>query len=79
MKAAKFPTTKSLATFDFLARPSVNEMLILELVRCSFIDERENVLFIGNPGTGRSHLATAIAAEACAKGYKVRFFASPNW
>ena len=74
MKAAKFPTTKSLATFDFLARPSVNKMLVLELARCSFIDERENVLFIGNPGTGKSHLATAIAAEACAKGYSVRFF-----
>jgi DNA replication protein DnaC len=74
MKAAKFPTTKSLATFDFLARPSVNKMLMLELARCSFIDERENVLFIGNPGTGKSHLATAIASEACAKGYKVRFF-----
>ena len=74
MKAAKFPTTKSLATFDFLARPSVNKMMVLELARCSFIDERENVLFIGNPGTGKSHLATAIAAEACAKGYKVRFF-----
>ena len=74
MKAAKFPSTKSLATFDFLARPSVNKMLVLELARCSFIDERENVLFIGNPGTGKSHLATAIAAEACAKGYNVRFF-----
>ncbi len=46
----------------------------MELARCSFIDERENVLFIGNPGTGKSHLATAIAAEACAKGYNVRFF-----
>jgi DNA replication protein DnaC len=74
MKAAKFPSPKSLATFDFLARPSVNKMLVLELARCSFIDERENVLFIGNPGTGKSHLATAIAAEACAKGYNVRFF-----
>ena len=74
MKAAKFPTTKSLATFDFLARPSVNKMMVLELARCSFIDQRENVLFIGNPGTGKSHLATAIAAEACAKGYRVRFY-----
>ena len=74
MKAAKFPSTKSLAAFDFLVRPSVNKMLVLELARCSFIDERENVLFIGNPGTGKSHLATAIAAEVCDKGYNVRFF-----
>jgi DNA replication protein DnaC len=74
MKVAKLPTTKSLAAFDFLARPSVNKMMVLELARCSFIDDRENVLFIGNPGTGKSHLATAIAAEACAKGYRVRFF-----
>jgi DNA replication protein DnaC len=61
MKAAKFPTTKSLATIDFLVRPSVNKMLVPELARCSFIGERESVAFIGNPGTGKSHLA-AIAA-----------------
>ena len=74
MKAAKFPTIKSLETFDFTARPSVNKMLVAELARCEFIDKRENVLLVGNPGTGKSHLATALAAEACAKGYKVRFF-----
>ena len=74
MKAAKFPTTKTLATFDFTARPSVNKMAVLELARGSFIDERESVLFVGNPGTAKSHLATAIAAQACAKGYKFRFF-----
>jgi DNA replication protein DnaC len=49
-------------------------MMVLELARCSFIDDREYVLFIGNPGTGKSHLATAIAAEVCTKGYRVRFF-----
>lgn len=74
MKAAKFPTTKTLATFDFTSRPSVNKMLVLELARGSFITERENVLFVGNPGTGKSHLATAIATAACAQGFKVRFF-----
>ncbi len=74
MKAAKFPTTQCLATFDFLARPSVNKRMVLELAGCSFIDQRENVRFIGNPGTGQSHRATAIAAEACAQGYHVRFF-----
>jgi DNA replication protein DnaC len=74
MKAAKFPTTKTLATFDFAARPSVNKVQVLELARGQFITDRENVLLVGNPGNGKSHLATAIAAEACAKGSKVRFF-----
>ena len=74
LKAARFPTFKSLETFDFTARPSVNKVLVTELARCEFIDKRENVLLVGNPGTGKSHLATALAAAACAKGYKVRFF-----
>ena len=74
LKAARFPTLKSLDTFDYAARPSVNKVLIAELARCEFIDKRENVLLVGNPGTGKSHLATGLAAQACAKGYKVRFF-----
>jgi DNA replication protein DnaC len=74
LTAARFPTIKTLESFDFTARPSVNKMLVTELARCEFIDKRENVLFVGNPGTGKSHLATALAAEACGRGYKVRFF-----
>ena len=74
LKAAKFPTIKTLENFDFAARPSVNKVLIAELARCEWIDKRENLLMIGNPGTGKSHLATALAAQACAKGYRVRFF-----
>jgi DNA replication protein DnaC len=74
LKAAKFPTLKTLENFDFTARPSVNKMLIAELARCEYIDKRENLLMIGNPGTGKSHLATALAAEACRRGYRVRFF-----
>ena len=74
LKAARFPSIKTLESFDFAARPSVNKVLIAELGRCEYIDKRENLLMIGNPGTGKSHLATALAALACQKGYRVRFF-----
>ena len=73
LKAARFPVSKSLDSFDFAARPSVNRALVAELARCEFIDRRENVLFVGNPGTGKTHLGIALAAAACAKGYRVRF------
>lgn len=74
LKSARLPTLKSLDSFDFTARPSVNKVMIAELQRCEFIDRRENVLFVGNPGTGKTHLAIALAAAACAKGYRARFF-----
>jgi DNA replication protein DnaC len=74
LRAARLPNIKTLESFDFAARPSVNKMLIAELARCEYIDKRENLLMIGNPGTGKSHLAIALAAEACARGYRVRFF-----
>jgi DNA replication protein DnaC len=74
LKAAYFPTPKSLESFDFSARPSVNKLMICELARCEYIDRRENVLFVGNPGTGKTHLAIALAMAACSKGYRVRFF-----
>lgn len=73
LKAARFPTHKTLDNFDFAAQPSINKTLIGELMRCQWIDERSNVLMIGNPGTGKTHLATVLAMEACAKGKKVRF------
>ena len=59
LKAAKFPTIKTLDVFDFAARPSVNKVLIAELARCEFIDKRENLLMVGNPGTGHQHWASA--------------------
>ena len=74
LKAARLPSLKSLESFDFAARPSVNKALVAELARGEFIDRRENVLLVGNPGTGKSHLAIALSAAACARGYRVRFF-----
>ena len=73
LKAARFPTYKTLENFDFAAQPSVNKTLVGELMRCVWIEQRENVLLVGNPGTGKTHLATALAVEACGRGKRVRF------
>jgi len=74
LKAAKFPSPKTLDTFDFKAQPSLNKPMVLELMRCEYIDKRENILLVGNSGTGKTHLATALAMEACSRGKRVRFF-----
>ena len=60
---------KSLDSFDFLAIPSLNKALVLELARCEFIDRKENVLALGNSGTGKTHIALALGLAACQKGY----------
>ena len=62
IKAAKFPVLKSLETFEFRAIPSVNKSLVLELARSEYLDRRENVLALGNSGTGKTHLALALGA-----------------
>ena len=73
IKAAKFPVVKSLETFAFRAIPSLNKRLVLELPRAEYLDRRENVLALGNSGTGKTHLALALGLTACQKGYRVRF------
>ena len=74
LKAARLPQMKSLDDFDFTAQPSLNRALIVELSRCEFIDRRESVLLLGGPGTGKTHIAIGLAAAACQRGKKVRFF-----
>lgn len=74
LKAARFPTLKTLDDFDFAAQPSLNRVLVAELMRGEFVDRRESVILVGNPGTGKTHLATALAAQACRRGKKVRFY-----
>ena len=73
IKAARFPMIKTLESFDFKAIPSLNKMLTLELARCEYITRRQNVLAVGNSGTGKTHIALALGLAACQKGFKVRF------
>jgi len=73
IKEANFPVIKTIDTYEFSAQPSINEALVRELLRGEYLDKRENLLLIGNPGTGKTHLASALAFSACAQGRKVRF------
>jgi DNA replication protein DnaC len=73
IRQAKFEVVKSLDSFNFLAIPSLNKVLVLELARCEFIERKENVLALGNSGTGKTHVALALGLAACQKGYRVRF------
>ncbi len=73
IKAAKFTVVKSLETFDYLAIASLNKKLVLELARCEWITRRENMLCLGNSGTGKTHIALALGLAACQRGMRVRF------
>ena len=73
IKQAKFPTIKRLDSFDFKAIPSLNKKLVIELARCEFIERKENVIALGNSGTGKTHIATGLGVAACQKGLSVLF------
>lgn len=73
IRAARFPATKSFDTFDFTAIPSLNKMLVLELARSEYILRRENIIALGNSGTGKTHVALALGLAACQKGFTVTF------
>jgi DNA replication protein DnaC len=71
IKAARFPVTKSLDSFDFLALPSLNKPLVMDLARGGFIDRHDNLIAVGNSGTGKTHLALGLGLAACQRGYSV--------
>src|ERR1700692_2329146 len=57
IKEAKFPAVKSLESFEFLALPSLNKALVLELARSEYVAHRDNIIAVGNSGTGKTHIA----------------------
>jgi DNA replication protein DnaC len=74
IKEAAFPVIKTIESFDFKVQPSINEPLVRELLRGEYITKKENVLLVGNAGTGKTHLATALGFAACSQGKRVRFY-----
>ena len=76
MKAAKFPLHRDLAGFDFKSS-TVDQHLVKHLATMSFTDTAQNAVFIGGPGTGKTHLATAIAVSGITwQGKRVRFYST---
>jgi DNA replication protein DnaC len=76
LKAARFPSYRDLTGFDF-ASSEVNEALARQLRRCEFLEDAHNVVLVGGPGTGKTHLATAIGVQAIEHHRKrVRFFST---
>lgn len=74
LKAAHFPLLKELADFDFSAIPQLNKQRILDLARGEYIKQTMPIILVGNPGLGKTHVATGLAAAACRQGYRVRFY-----
>lgn len=74
VKAAAFPYLKTLDEFDFTQlNPAVSPAFIKELASCQFITDRQNVILIGNPGRGKTHLSIALGMKACSAGFRVLF------
>src|SRR5579859_652618 len=71
---ARFPVLQDLAEFDWNCVPSVPKTRILDLAQGTYIENREPILLLGNPGLGKSHVATGLALAACRQGRRVRFY-----
>jgi DNA replication protein DnaC len=73
LSMARFPVLRTLDEFDFSFQPGLSAARVKELAELSFLDRAENLLFVGRPGTGKTHLATALAVRACQARKRVLF------
>jgi len=78
IKKARFPFMKTLDEFDYNRLEHVSESFIAELGSCDFISKRQNVVMIGNPGSGKTHISIALGMKACYAGFNVRFYTAVN-
>lgn len=79
VRAARFPAVKTLDDFDFTVATSVNRQLIAHLAQLDFLAEATNVVFLGPPGTGKTHLSIALAVQAARRGHRVAFATAHQW
>lgn len=70
---SKLNEQKRLETYDFTAQPELDKAMIMELSSCRFINQKQNVIFMGNPGVGKTHLANALGLDALKNGHSVQF------
>lgn len=78
LSEAKFPLMKTLESFDYEAAPGLDVRLIQDLKRCEYISQKRNIILLGKSGTGKSHIATGLAIEACRQGIRTRFVTGPG-
>jgi DNA replication protein DnaC len=78
IKKAGFPVMKTLDEFDYTRLEHVSESFIWELASCDFIKNRQNIVMIGNPGAGKSHLSIGLGIKACYAGFNVKFYTATN-
>ena len=78
IKAATFPSLKTLDEFDMTRLENVSESTVRQLASWDFIKQRQNIVMIGNPGSGKMHLSIALGMNACEAGYRVKFYTAVN-
>jgi DNA replication protein DnaC len=79
VRSARFPQTKTLDDFDFAFQRSVKQDEIRHLAQLDFLREKSNVIFLGPPGTGKTHLSIALGVQAARRGYRVLFATAQEW
>jgi len=78
LKKARFSSAMTMDDFDFSFNPSINRHQIMDLATAGFVERKENVFFIGPAGVGKTHLASALAHQACRRGFDVLFVKTPQ-
>jgi DNA replication protein DnaC len=78
VQLARVPTMKELADFDFASVPSLNKPKVIELATCSYISDHTNIVLVGPPGVGKTHIAIGLTLAACRAGYNTRFFTAAD-